>query len=96
MGDQDHTLEAVHLDEELELIDDALFFEKGLLVPREAGRAAGEGDAVVTGQAQTVLKEIVELLANTAVGAVDGGRVDTGSFVFDAALIVHDGSSGCE
>ena len=91
VGDEDDARELVNLDEELEFIDDALLFQVGLRVAREAGRAAGEGDAVVPGELQAVLKKVVELLAHSAVGAVNGRGVDAAAFVGDIALVPDGG-----
>ena len=87
VGDQDDALKAVDIDEELELIDDALLFEVGLRVTGEAGGAAGEGDSVVPRQVQAILKEIVEMLADAAVGAVDGRGTDSGALVGEAGFV---------
>lgn len=46
--DEDDAFEFVDFDEELELVDDAFFFEVCLWVSGEAGGAAGECDAVVS------------------------------------------------
>lgn len=81
MGDEDDALEPVDFHQELELVDDAFFLKGGLGVAGEAGRAAGECDAVVAGEAEALLEEIVEVFAEASVGAVDGRRVDAGGFV---------------
>ena len=52
----------------IKLVDDAAFFEVGLLVPGEACGPAGEGDAVVAGEAQPLLEELERLI-----GAKDWG-----------------------
>lgn len=91
MGEEDDALEFVDLDEELELVDDAFFLEGGLGVAGEAGRAAGECDAVVAGEAEALLEEVVEVLAESAVGAVDGGGVDAGGFVGDGGDVGRGG-----
>ena len=87
VGDEDDAFEAVDLDEELQLVDDPLLLEEGLGVAGEAGGAAGEGEAVVTREAEAVLEEVVEVLADPAVGAVDRRGVDAVVVVGDAALI---------
>ncbi len=87
VGNEDDAAEAVDFDEEFEFIGDADFFEVGLGVAGETGGAAGEGDAVVAGKVEAVLEEVVEVFAETAVGAVDGGGVDAGELVFEGALV---------
>lgn len=81
MGDEDDAFQTVDFHQELELVDDAFFLEGGLGVAGEAGRAAGECDAVVAGEAEALLEEVVEVLAESAIGAVDRRGVDAGGFV---------------
>lgn len=85
MRDQDDAFELVNLHEELELIHDALLFQVGLRVAGEAGGTAGERDAVVAGEFEAVLEEVVEQFAHSAVGAVDGRGVNAALFVSDTA-----------
>jgi len=81
--DQDDAVDAVGVGEELELADDAFLLEAGLGVSGETAGAAGQGDAVVAGEFEPVLQEIVEMLADSSVGAVDGGGVHAFGVVFD-------------
>jgi hypothetical protein len=87
VSDQDDAVEAVEIDEELELIDDALLLEVGLRVAGEAGRAAGERDAVVARQAQAVLEEVIKVLAHATIRAIDRTRTDAGCVIGDAAAV---------
>lgn len=91
MGDQDDALELVGLDQEAEFIGDAGLFEDGLGVAREAGGAAGEGDAVVAREGEALLEEVVEVLAEAAVGAVDGRGVDAGRVVGEGGGVLGKG-----
>lgn len=83
VGDEDDAFEFVDLDEEVEFVDDAFFLEVGLGVSGHAGWAAGEADAVVAWEVEALLEEVVEVLAESAIGAVDGGGVDSGGLVLD-------------
>ena len=67
VGNQHDPLQSVDFDEELELIDDTLLFQMGLRMAGKTGGPAREGDAVVARQAKPVLKEVVEVLSDTAV-----------------------------
>lgn len=93
VGDEDDFAKLVNFDEELEFVHDALFFEMGLCMTGEAGGAAGEGDAVVAGEIEAVLEEIIKVFTDTAVGAVDGRGVDAGGFIRDATGVTHAGST---
>jgi len=81
--DEDDAVDAVGVGEELELADDAFLFESCFGVPGEATGPAGEGDAVVAGEVEPVLEEVVEVLADAAVGAVDGCGVHAFGVVWD-------------
>lgn len=85
--DEDDAFEFVNLDEELEFIDDTALFERCLRMAGEARRAPGEADAVVARQIQTVLKEIIAVLADTAVGAVESRGVDAGGVVLEFGFV---------
>ena len=88
VGDQDDALELVDLNEELELVNNPLLFQMRLRVAGEAGGAAGESDSVAAREVQTVAQKVVEVLAEAAIGAVDGRGVDAGGFVADWAWVV--------
>jgi hypothetical protein len=83
VGDEDDAIEAVDFDEEFEFVGDTDFFEVGLGVTGEAAGAAGEGDAVVAGEVEVVLQEVVKVFAQAAIGAVNGGGADAGVVVFE-------------
>lgn len=87
VGDEDDPLETVDLDQELQLVDDALFLEMGLRMARQARRPAGQGDAVIAGKPEAVLKKVVEVLADAAVRAVDRGGPDAGTVVGKSAFV---------
>ncbi len=89
--DQHDAFDTVNLDEELELIDDALLFEVRLRMPREARRPARERDAVISRQPQAVLQKVVEVFPDAPVGAVDRRRVDALGVVRHAALVRRGG-----
>lgn len=81
VGDQHDALQSVNLDEEFQLVGDADLFKVCLGVAGEAGGAAGERDAVIAGEGEPLLEEVVEVLAEAAVGAVDRRGTDAGGVV---------------
>ena len=89
VGDEDHLPQVVGSDQELELGLDS----SGLLRHRRAEaqrrRAAGHGEAIAEKRAKELTEELVELLPETAVAAVDRGRVDAMTPEWNAALVAH-------
>lgn len=85
--DEDDAFELVDLDEELELIDDTLFFEVGLRMPGKAGGPARQAKPVVSGEVEAVLEEVVEVFAQSAVGAVEGRGMDAGGVVLEFGFV---------
>lgn len=81
VGEEDDALELVDLDEELELVDHALLLQRRLRVPRQTRRPPRQRHPVIPGQPQPLLQQVVEVLAEAAVGAVDRRGVDAGGFV---------------
>ncbi len=73
--DQHDPLELVDLDEELQFIHDALLFEVRLRVPGEARGPAGKAEPVVAWKGKPVLEEVIEVFAQSPVGAVQRGGV---------------------
>ncbi len=73
--DKDDAGEGVGFDEEFEFVEDAGLFKPRLGVAREAGGTSGQGNTVVVGQAQAGLEEVIVLLGDSAVGAVDRSSV---------------------
>ena len=76
MGDQHGALNAMHLDQEAQLLDQCFFFPEGHALTREAGSAARHRQAVVTREFQGVVEEVVELFPKAAVATINGRRAD--------------------
>ena len=92
MGHKHDAFQAVHLDQKLQLIHDPLFLQVGLGMPGKARRPAWQGHTVVPGKPQPVLQEVVEVLADSAIGAVHRRGTDSGRVVGQAGFIGHGGS----
>ncbi len=84
--DQDDAPQTMHLDEEFQFVHHALGLHVRLRMVGKARRPAGKGDAVISRQLQSVLKKIVELFADAAVGTIDGGGVNSCPIVWNCAL----------
>lgn len=91
MGEEDDAFEFVDLDEELELVDHALLLQRRLGVPRQTRRPPRQRHPVIPRQPQPLLQQVVEVLAEAAVGAVDGRGVDAGGFVGDGGDVGRGG-----
>lgn len=87
--DEDDAFEFVDLDEELELIDHAFFFEVGLRMAGDTRGSTGQAEAVVAGEIEAVLEEVVEVLAKSAVGAVECRGMDAGGVVLEFGFVCH-------
>lgn len=90
VGNENNALQSVNLDEEFQLVDNALGLKVSLRVVGQTGRPAGKCDAVIPWQLQTVLQEVIELFADATVRTVDRGSVDSRTLVRNAALIRQD------
>jgi hypothetical protein len=73
VSDEDDLVQAVLADEKLELGFEGISIVKSLHVAGEAGGSAGDGDAVVSWQAEGDMEEFIHLLAKAAIGTVDCG-----------------------
>jgi len=71
--DEHNPLQAVHVAQEVELPLGGVAFPDAA---RVAGGAARHREPVVARQVQTLVKELVDLLADAAVAAIDAGRVN--------------------
>jgi hypothetical protein len=76
VGDEDDAVQGVGFDEEFELPIEGSAFAHGQQMPGKTGGAAGDGDAVVVGEAQVVMKEFVHGFAVAAVGTINGRGTD--------------------
>ena len=73
MGNQNDTLNIMHLDQKTQLLDHALFFPEGKEVTGEATSASRHRETVVAGEFQGVVQEVVEVFPVPAIAAIDGG-----------------------
>ena len=78
--DQDHLPDVMDGDQKPKLLGDPFFFAVGAEVSGQTGRPTRNGQAVVARQLQAVKEEIVDLLAEPAIAAIDGGRIDAVPF----------------
>ncbi len=94
MLDEDDPRQVVGIGQEAQLVDDPRLLELRLGVARQAGRAAGKSDTVVPRELQAVLHEVVEMLPDTAVGAVERRGMDALAVVGEPGLIGGFGFHG--
>jgi len=89
MGNQHHALDTMHLDEETQLLDQALFFAEGEEVTGEAGGASRHRETVVARQFQGIVQEIVEGIPESAVAAIDCGSANAVLFSASRTLVYY-------
>jgi len=89
VGDEDHLPQGVDAVEKAKLLLDPLAFPEGQEAAGKAGRPSRAGETVVPGQAQPMMKKLVELIADPAVAAVDGRGVDA-RFVVGGRALIND------
>src|SRR5207244_1889728 len=87
VGDEDHLAQAMGGEEKAKLLLDTLALPEGQEPTREAGRPARAGKTVIPRQAQPVMKELVDLIADAAVAAVDRRGMDARFDVGGRALV---------
>ncbi len=76
MGNQHNTLKTVHLDQETQLLDQALFFPEGKEMTGEAGSTSRHREAVVAREFQVVVQENIEVFTKSPIAALDCGSAD--------------------
>jgi hypothetical protein len=86
MGNQDDAPEVMNVDQESQLLDDPFLFAIGKEVAGEARRAAGHRKPIVAWQLKRVFQEVVELLSETPVAAIDRRRMDATRIEANTAL----------
>ena len=89
VGDEDHLPQVVGSDQELELDLDTPGLLRHRRTEAQRRRAAGHGQAIAETRAEELTEELVELLLEPAVAAVDRGRVDAIASEWNAALVAH-------
>ncbi len=73
MGDQHDALQVMDLNQETQLLDQAVFLAEGKEVTGEACRPARHHKTVAARKLQAVVEEIVDLFPEAPVAAIDRG-----------------------
>jgi hypothetical protein len=67
----------VNLDQESQLLGNPVFLAIGRKVTGQAGWTSWDCKAIIPGQLECVVHQIVELLAKPPITAIDSGRLDS-------------------
>src|SRR5687767_1931567 len=93
MRDEDDGFHVVHLSEKAQLLFDTARVPERLETSRQRNRSARHRDAVVARQVETVVEEVIHVIADAPVGAIDRRREDAFGRVRDGTDERH-GSEG--
>jgi hypothetical protein len=83
MGDENDAFEFMGFDKKAKIIDDAVVCKLRFGTVCEANGPARERDAIIAGEIEAVREKIVEVFADPAVAAINGGRVNALGFVWN-------------
>ena len=78
MRNQHHPAQIVSSRQKAQLLEDALLFKVGRQMPSQASSPTGDGQAVITRQLESIVKQIVNLSSQASVAAIHGSGVNTG------------------